>query len=585
MTEKIAMSIRTFLESLISTPAHRHRARRVPRLSVEPLEERALPSGYTFTDLGTLGGDHSDAMDINVAGQVVGTSTNAAGNSRGFLWTGGALIDLGTLGGQHSGALSINYRGQIVGRASRPDGSSVGVLICPEDIDGNGTPDRWFRDVDNDGANDLMVELPLSPVGMNNLGQVIGWVADACFVWTPTASNGTTGMLTDLGPIGGYAINDAGQVAGAEWNGSTLNAVLWRDGVITTLLAGGRSTAINASGQVTVNSSLDGQGYLWTPTTPNGTTGTFKTLPGEYGSGNYYSEFWALNDAGQVAGNWSYPGSVDGYEAGRFAIQWAGSEVQFLELETPVAINGSGRIVGRTLTGHAGLLTPLPSQPRIAIGDVTITEGNTGERVATFTVNLSTSSAQAVAVDYATANGTAIAGSDYVSRSGMLTFAPGETTKTITILIIGDRMGESNETFLVNLSGVTNATLADGQGVGTILDDEPRINVGDVIKKEGKKGQATLFTFTVTLSAAYDQAVTMSFRTVDGTASTSDGDYVAKTGTLTFAPGETTKTITIEVKGDSKKESNETFYLDLFGLIGTAIFTRSRGIGTVLNDD
>ena len=60
--------------------------------------------------------------------------------------------------------------------------------------------------------------------------------------------------------------------------------------------------------------------------------------------------------------------------------------------------------------------------------------------------------------------------------------------------------------------------------------------------------------------------MTPSFRTVDGTAKTGDSDYVAKTGTLTFAPGETMKTITIEVKGDSKKEANETFYLDLFGL-------------------
>ncbi|HKB39796.1 MAG TPA: Calx-beta domain-containing protein [Gemmataceae bacterium] len=65
--------------------------------------------------------------------------------------------------------------------------------------------------------------------------------------------------------------------------------------------------------------------------------------------------------------------------------------------------------------------------------------------------------------------------------------------------------------------------------------------------------------FTVTHSVAYDQPVTMSYRTVDGTAKTSDQGYVAKSGTLTFAPGETTKTITIEVKGDSKKEANETF--------------------------
>ena len=77
----------------------------------------------------------------------------------------------------------------------------------------------------------------------------------------------------------------------------------------------------------------------------------------------------------------------------------------------------------------------------------------------------------------------------------------------------------------------------------------------------------------------------MSFRTVDSTATTSDSDYVAKTGTLTFNPGETTKTITIEVKGDSKKEANETLFLDLFGNSGNSLFSKNRGIGTILNDD
>ncbi len=75
------------------------------------------------------------------------------------------------------------------------------------------------------------------------------------------------------------------------------------------------------------------------------------------------------------------------------------------------------------------------------------------------------------------------------------------------------------------------------------------------------------------------------YRTVDGTIATSDPDYVAKTGTLTFAPGETSKTITIIVNGDSKKESDETFYLDLFGNSGSSLVTKSRGIGTILNDD
>ena len=77
----------------------------------------------------------------------------------------------------------------------------------------------------------------------------------------------------------------------------------------------------------------------------------------------------------------------------------------------------------------------------------------------------------------------------------------------------------------------------------------------------------------------------MSYGTVDGTATTSDGDYVANSGTLTFAPGETTKTITIEVKGDNKREADEYFYLDLFGNSSNSLFTKNRGLGTILNDD
>jgi hypothetical protein len=141
------------------------------------------------------------------------------------------------------------------------------------------------------------------------------------------------------------------------------------------------------------------------------------------------------------------------------------------------------------------------------------------------------------------------------------------------------------ETFAVNLSAPTNASIGDGRGIGTVLDNEPRISIGDVTKAEGKNRKTTLFTFTVTLSAAYDQAVTMSYRTLDGTATTGDGDYMARTGTLTFAPGETTKTITIEVKGDGKREANETFYLDLYGLSSNGLFAKSRGVGTILNDD
>ena len=238
-----------------------------------------------------------------------------------------------------------------------------------------------------------------------------------------------------------------------------------------------------------------------------------------------------------------------------------------------------------TIADDQGVGTILDDEPRVSINDVTVTEGNAGTVNATFTVSLSVAYDVAVTVHYQTANGSATAGSDYAAASGDVIIAAGQTTKTFTVAVIGDRSAEPTENFVVNLSAATNGLIVDSQGVGTILDDEPRISISDVTKAEGKRGQTTLFTFTVTLSAAYDQAVTMSFRTVNGTATTGDCDYIAKTGTLTFAPGETTKTITIEVKGDSKREADEYFYLDLFGNSGNSLFTKSRGLGTILNDD
>jgi Calx-beta domain/FG-GAP-like repeat len=228
---------------------------------------------------------------------------------------------------------------------------------------------------------------------------------------------------------------------------------------------------------------------------------------------------------------------------------------------------------------------PSLDTPAITIGDVTVTEGNAGTASATFTLTLTHASVVDVMVHYVTVDVTAAAGSDYTATSGDVTIPAGRTTGTITVLVNGDRLGETNELFVVNLSSPTNAFISDSQGVATIVDDEPRISISDVTSKEGNGKKTTLFVFTVTLSAAYDQAVTMSFQTVNGTATTGDNDYIAKSGTLTFAPGETTKTITIEVKADNKREADETFYVDLFGNSGNSRFGKSRGVGTIVNDD
>ena len=109
----------------------------------------------------------------------------------------------------------------------------------------------------------------------------------------------------------------------------------------------------------------------------------------------------------------------------------------------------------------------------VAISDVTISEGNAGTQVATFTV-ARTGGTAAFNVNYATADGSATtADGDYVASSNTLQFAANETSKTFSVMINGDTKFEANETFNVNLSGATNgATISDGQGVGTITNDD-----------------------------------------------------------------------------------------------------------------
>ncbi|MDG5975563.1 hemagglutinin-like protein [Hydrogenophaga taeniospiralis CCUG 15921] len=138
---------------------------------------------------------------------------------------------------------------------------------------------------------------------------------------------------------------------------------------------------------------------------------------------------------------------------------------------------------------------PLPS---LSINDVTVVEGNSGTTNAVFTVTLSAASGQTVSVNYATADGTATQPADYTSASGTLTFTPGQTTQTITVQVAGETVPEANETFFVNLSGATNATIADNQGVGTITNDDVPVSVSPSTLPNG----AVTVAYSQTLTAS-----------------------------------------------------------------------------------
>jgi len=231
-----------------------------------------------------------------------------------------------------------------------------------------------------------------------------------------------------------------------------------------------------------------------------------------------------------------------------------------------------------------GTITDNDPSPTLAINDVTVTEGNTGTANAVFTVTLSAVSGQTVTVNYATANGTAVAPGDYTATSGTLTFAVGVTRQTITVPVVGDTLDEANETFVVNLSGATNATIADSQGVGTITDNDPTpsLVINNVSVTEGNTGTQNAV-FTVTLSAASGQTVTVNYATANGTA-TAGSDYAARSGSLTFNPGTTTQTIPIAINGDTTRESNETYFVNLSGATNATI-ADNQGVGTIVNND
>ena len=154
----------------------------------------------------------------------------------------------------------------------------------------------------------------------------------------------------------------------------------------------------------------------------------------------------------------------------------------------------------------------------------------------------------------------------------------------LTVVVNGDRKVEADETFKVQLSAPTGASLGDFIGVGTILNDDlPTIRINDVSKNEGNSGP-TAYTFTVALSAASTEAVTVRYVTANGSA-LAGSDYTAvPLTTLTFSPGQTTRTFTVKGRGDVTVEANETFSVNLSAPDGATLLD-SQGVGTILNDD
>ncbi|MGI0486316.1 Calx-beta domain-containing protein [Pantanalinema rosaneae CENA516] len=228
------------------------------------------------------------------------------------------------------------------------------------------------------------------------------------------------------------------------------------------------------------------------------------------------------------------------------------------------------------------------------INDVFNGEGNSGTTAFTFTVTRTNPTGSA-SVDYTTAlaaSNPATPGVDFVATSGTLNFLPGETSKTITVLVNGDTTFEPDEYFNVILSNPIGDTIGRSTGLGGILNDDaapPTVSIlptPGISLPEGNSG-TTAFTFTVALSTSPTQPVTVNYSTNDGTATLLDNDYQDNDGTLTFLPGgPLTQTVTVLVNGDTQLEPTETFTVSLNSATNALINpTANVAVGTIVNDE
>ncbi len=227
------------------------------------------------------------------------------------------------------------------------------------------------------------------------------------------------------------------------------------------------------------------------------------------------------------------------------------------------------------------------NDPRISISSPSVTEGNGGSVTLRYAVTLSKTGTQQITVNYGTgAASTASAGTDYTLTPGMLTFAPGETSKNIDVTVQGDTLNELDEIVVVVLSNPTNAALAIATGTGTITDDDaiPTLSISSPSVVEGDRDNVTL-QFVVTLSAASGRQVTVDYAEGSGGSANPVWDYdLLSEGTLTFAPGETRKTIDVTVKPDTADEADETIMVVLSDPSNATLST-ATGTGTITDND
>jgi hypothetical protein len=318
---------------------------------------------------------------------------------------------------------------------------------------------------------------------------------------------------------------------------------------------------------------------------PNQIQGTLDSIPTQ-GGDKYKLDFYTVDSC-----------DASGYGEGRYYLGFMeaqtghGGNINFnFPLSSPLSF---GQSVVATATSPAGntsefsqCLTVTLPPGNFSLDAATYSINETGGSI-TVTVNRTGGSGGAVSVQYAASNGTATAGTDYTATSGTLTFLTGQTTRTFTIPITNDTTDEPDETINITLSNPTGdaALVNPSAAVLTIVDNDnpPTISIKNYSAQEGNSG-TTAFTFDVKLSEASGLPVSVNWKTLSGGTATPGSDYTAAGSTLNFAPGETSKQITVLVNGDAVSEPNEYFQVSIYQPVNITL-DDSLANGTIFDED
>jgi len=251
-------------------------------------------------------------------------------------------------------------------------------------------------------------------------------------------------------------------------------------------------------------------------------------------------------------------------------------------------VDGNGNV---GVASNKGALFPAVVRPTVTVGDITIAEPAAGTATASFPVTLSAATSVPVTVAYRTSDASATALSDFLPVSGLLTFAPGETTKTVEVTVLADTEREYTETFGLVVETPTNADIAKALGTATIPGlSRVSVNVGDSSVGEGDSKNGSLrFRVTLTAPQTSNVVVTYSTRAVAATAgvvpATSGTDFKAATNaTVTIPAGALAATVEVNVTPDKTTEPDERMELVLTQATVVPL-GRSVGTGVILNDD